>query len=214
LILGAGKFGLGAARLLSGKDKNRVTIVDADPQRCETASGEGLEAVNADGIACLADSLKEPDPPDWIIPAIPRHVAFEWLRTTLPAGIGFDILPVPEQVRVQLPNPQEGAAGQLYMSYADFICPADCPEPADFCTYTGKARAGILYRILARIQVADFTSVVVRSRQLAPGLGGYQPGDLVRMRTAAVSANSPILLSTACKCHGVMQAVSVHSGHL
>ncbi len=209
LVLGAGKFGRKAARVLSQKKHNRVTVVDADPQRCEAVNGESIDVVSADGITCLVDSLKDPEPPDWVIPALPLHVAFQWLQTTLPEGAVLDILPVPEQVCTQLPNPIEGATGQVYMSYADFICPADCPEPADLCTFTGKARKGILHRVLAQIQFAEFISVVVRSKQIAPGLGGYQPDDLFTARTAVLSASGPVLFSTACKCHGVMQAFRI-----
>jgi len=209
LVLGAGKFGLKAVRTLSHKKHNRVTVVDADPKRCGNVTGEGINVVVADGITFLADSLKDPDPPRWVIPAIPLHVAFEWLQATLPKGSALDILPVPEQVCTQLPNPTQGPAGQVYMSYADFICPADCPEPADLCTFTGKARKGILHRTLAQIRFAEFISVVVRSKQIAPGLGGYQPEDLFTARTAVLAAGGPVLLSTACKCHGVMQAFRI-----
>ena len=209
LILGAGQFGLKAARVLSQKKHNRITVVDADPQRCEALMGEGIDAVSADGIAYLAGSLKDPNPPDWIIPALPLHVAFEWLQTTLPEGAALALLPVPEQVRMQLPNPLEGTAGQVYISYADFICPGDCPEPADVCTFTGKARKGILHRTLAQIQHADYTSVVLRSRQIAPGLGGYRSDDLFTARTRVLAADGPVMLSTACKCHGVIQAFRI-----
>ena len=123
LVLGAGKFGLKAIRFLSQKKHNRITVVDADPERCEALIGEGIDAVSADGIAYLAGSLKDPGPPDWIIPAIPLHVAFQWLQKTLPEGTTLDLLPVPEKVRALLPNPVEGTAGQVYISYADFICP-------------------------------------------------------------------------------------------
>ena len=209
MILGAGRFGLKAVRVLSQQKNNRITVVDADPERCEALTGEGIDAVSADGIASLAGSLKGPDPPDWIIPAIPRHVAFEWLQTTLPLGSALELLPVPEPVRAQLPNPLEGTSGQVYVSYADFVCPEDCPEPADVCTFTGKARKGILHRTLAQIQHADYTSVVLRSLQMAPGLGGYRSDDLFAARTRVLAATGPVMLSTACKCHGVIQAFRI-----
>ena len=209
LVMGAGKFGLKAVRVLAQKIHNRTTVVDADPDRCEALTGEGIHAVCADGIAYLDDRLKDPDPPDWIIPAIPLHVAFEWLQTTLPEGTTLDLLAVPEQVREQLPNPMAGTAGQIYISYADFICPDDCPEPAEICTFTGKARKGILHRTLAQIQHADYTSVVLRSRQIAPGLGGYRSDDLFTARAGVLAATGPVMFSTACKCHGVMQAFRI-----
>ena len=64
LILGAGTFGLKAARVLSQKKHNRITVVEADPQRCGAAAAEGPDAVNGDAIACLTARLKSPAPPD------------------------------------------------------------------------------------------------------------------------------------------------------
>lgn len=206
LILGAGKFGRKAVAKFSRNERSRVTVVDNDPARCATVAGEGVTALCADGISHLADSLQNPDPPDWVIPAIPAHVAFEWLRATMPGGADLEVLPVPGQVRDRMPNPMRGDAEQVYTSYADFICPDDCPEPADICSFTGRPRKGILFKTLARIQYENYTSVVVRSRQLAPGLGGYRPGDLLAAKHAVLSAQGPVLFSTACKCHGVMQA--------
>ena len=206
LILGAGKFGRQAVAKLTRNERSRVTVVDSDSTRCAAVAGEGVDILCEEGISHLADSLENPEPPDWIIPAIPTHVAFEWLRTTLPEGVHLEVFPVPGPVRARIPNPMAGDAEQVYASYADFICPDDCPEPADTCSYTGQPRKGILFKTLAQIQYENYTAVVVRSRQLAPGLGGYRPGDLLAARNAVLSAQGPVLFSTACKCHGVMQA--------
>jgi len=209
LILGAGKFGRKAAQVLCGQKNNRITLVDADVDRGKGVAAVGAQFECADSISYLAERLKSADPPDWIVPAVTLHVAFEWLRTTLPEEAGLELLPVPAAVRAQLPNPMEGEGHQVYASYADFICPDDCPEPAEICTYTGQARRGILYRELARIEYADYTPVVVRSRQLTPGLGGFRPDDLFTALGETVSAGGPVLLSTACKCHGVIQAFRI-----
>ncbi len=210
LILGAGKFGLQAALILSQKEKNRVTVVDADPTRCEAVTALGIDAVCEESIKFLADNLT----PDWIVPVVPLHVAYEWLKTTLPEGVTLKSLPVPQQIVDMLPNPMAGDKGQLYISYADFVCPEECPEPARICSFTGKARKGILYRTLEAVTFKDYLSVVVQSRQMAPGVGGYRPRDLIAARRQVLSADGPVLLSTACKCHGVMHAVSVHRRHL
>jgi len=206
LILGAGKFGLHALRAARLRSKNRVTVVDTDPKRGIEVTESGGQFTFADSILFLSESLKGADPPDWIIPAVPLHVTFEWLRTTLPEVVSLEKLAVPNQVKEELPHPMPGTDGQLYVSHADFICPDDCPEPADICTYTGNAREPNLYEILAKIQFEDYTSVVVRSRQLAPGVGGIRPNDLFAALGEIVSSRGPVLLSTACKCHGVIQA--------
>jgi len=209
LVMGAGKFGLHALRALKRHSKNRITVVDTDPERGIEVTESGGQFTFADSILFLSESLKGTDPPDWIVPAVPLHVAFEWVRTTLPDEISLEKLAVPDRVTEELPHPMPGADGQLYVSHADFICPDDCPEPADICTYTGEARESNLYELLARLTFADFTSVVVRSRQLAPGVGGISPNDLFAALGEIVSSRGPVLLSTACRCHGVIQAFQI-----
>jgi hypothetical protein len=46
--------------------------------------------------------------------------------------------------------------------------------------------------------------MVVRSHQLAPGVGGYQPEALRRSLDAVSKARTAILYATACLCHGVI----------
>lgn len=207
VILGAGKFGFKAAVKLTENHKNHVTVVDADPVRCEKVIGQGIDAVCQDSIDYLADCMRKKDPPDRIVPAVPIHVAFEWINRTLPAGRTLKPLPIPEQVAGELPNPMVGEDGQLYISYADFTCPDECPEPAEICSFTGKSRKGILHRTLEQVTFKNYRSVVVHSKQMAPGTGGYRPQALITARRQVLSGDGPVLLSTACKCHGVMHAL-------
>ena len=206
VILGAGKFGLNAALKLSESHKNHVTVVDIDPVQCKKVNGPKIEVVCREGIHYLAGCMRKRNPPDWIVPVVPLHVAFEWLKTTLAGRFTLKLLPVPEQIVRELPNPVVGEEGQLFISYADFVCPEGCPEPAVTCSFTGKARKGILHSTLEQITFKNYLSVVIHSKQMAPGIGGYRPQALNIARSQVLSSDSPILLSTACKCHGVMHA--------
>jgi hypothetical protein len=114
--------------------------------------------------------------------------------------------PIPEEVIMSLPNVFKGKMSEIYMSIADFICPDNCPEPEEFCTHTGKKRPFTLYKKLESIKYYNFRSVVVRSRQLSPGIGGYSPGALFHALDVIKDSTIPVLLSTACRCHGVMHA--------
>jgi hypothetical protein len=120
---------------------------------------------------------------------------------------------VPKAVRTVLPNPIKGDKGQWYFSFADFFCPPDCPEPEKMCTFTQRPRPGNLYSVLARVPSGRFTSVVVRSRQISAGIGGYSPQDLFHALVQIKNASGPVLLSTACRCHGVMHAFSAQTKH-
>ena len=107
-----------------------------------------------------------------------------------------------------LPNAMTGEGGAIYASIADFLCPDNCPEPADRCTHTGKARPVELFQVIHEIAGERCASVVLQSRQLAPGVGGYRPLALLNAFAQVRAANRPILLATACRCHGVMHLLN------
>jgi len=214
-IIGAGKFGIKAATVLKKKYPDvEITLVDSSDEVLSSIHDLHCNTVCEDGIMYLAEHLNDSAFPDWIIPVIPVHIAYEWIKKRLPKAYQIHQKKVPEDLAKILPNAINGQNGELYISYADFICPDKCPEPIDICTYTGKPRLGILHKMLESIKYKNYESVVVQSIQLSPGIGGYRPEDLFRAFKRVLSANSPVLLSTACKCHGVMHAFEiVHTSH-
>lgn len=206
-IIGGGKFGLKAATVLAGANpSNQIIIIERDKTACRQISKSGYQTVCMDGIQFLDRHLIGAHHPDWIVPAIPLHVAYEWTRAKLSIRNKPHRIPVPAELAGKLPHPIKGPAGRLYISIADFKCPENCPEPAGICTFTGKPRLMILHKFLKSIQHGDFKSIVIRSHQLAPGVGGYKPGQLFNALQEIESTQAPVLLSTACSCHGVMDA--------
>jgi hypothetical protein len=183
-------------------------VVDTKETAPEAFTGAAVEYVSEDGVEFVTERLAEKDRPDWIIPAVPIHLAFEWVRIQAAATGGeWEVLPVPQGVEPLVPNPIRGSHGQLYMSFADFVCPDYCAEPYERCTFTGKPRKGILCQLLGSLSFPGFTSVVLQSRQLAPGVGGYGPDHLEAGLRSVLDAAGPVLFSTACYCHGVMDAL-------
>lgn len=206
-ILGAGKFGSKAAKDFSRKNKKaELTVIENKSEFCRKIEIYNAKSVCMDAIEYLYRNLKGIDYPDWIIPAIPVHVVYEWVRLKIKDSYILKPTPVPEGVINSLPNVFKGKRGEIYMSIADFICPDNCPEPEDICTHTGKPRPFTLYKKLESINYDQFRSVVVRSRQLTPGVGGYSPGALFHALDIIKASTIPVLLSTACRCHGVMHA--------
>lgn len=207
-ILGAGKFGVKAARALRRRHPDaEIIVVDSDADACRGLEKASFTTVCTHGPAYLSGNLTGPDLPDWIVPAIPVHVAYEWIRFHLEKTRHCTPMAVPEGLADVLPNAMHGADGALYVSNADFICPDNCREPDDICTYTGNPRPAILHAVLAALQYAPFVSIAVRSRQLAPGVGGYTPENLFAALAKASETAAPLLISTACKCHGVVHAL-------
>jgi len=209
-ILGAGRFGRRAAGTLRQTyPQADIVLVDSSGKVCATMEGNSFRVVCREGVGYLRENLKPGRGPDWIIPMIPVHVVYEWMRLELEKTHHIQAVAVPQEVADTLPNPIRGADGQIYMTHATFICPWNCPEPDDICTHTGNPRPQNLNRFLETIQHPQFRTVVVQSRQLAPGIGGYQPEALFRALKTVVAGTDPVLLSTACRCHGVMHAFAI-----
>ena len=110
---------------------------------------------------------------------------------------------------MQIPNVRHGSGSQVYSSIADFLCPEDCPEPSGNCTHTGEPRPCLLYEQLERLTNEEIPSIVVKSRKLAPGVGGFRPAALFTALEAVSAATGPVLLSPACSCHGVLNAFEI-----
>jgi hypothetical protein len=208
-ILGAGRFGrLAVERLLARREPPQLVVVDQNPDNLLLLADRPLERVNEDVLGFLRANLEEG--PDWIVPAVPIHVAFVWLFAEL-AGVGqVEMLPVPLTVDAQVPNPWRDGKGGLYTSVATFRCPDNCSEPRDRCTATGLRRSDDLFTLLARIRVPGSFPLVVRSHQLAAGVGGYRPSALRRLMRGVEAARGSVLVATACRCHGVIHALRFH----
>jgi hypothetical protein len=108
-----------------------------------------------------------------------------------------------------VPNPFALDGSNLCCSRADFFCPDDCPE-GDLCTVTGEPREEPLYRMLEELEVPGVTVLVLRSRQIMPGIGGYLLGELMDLTERIPQGRS--LIATSCKCHGVITSIEKVSG--
>ena len=209
-IIGAGRLGRRAAGSLRQKyPRAAIALIDSSGKACAKMEGGSFAVICREGVDYLFRNLKAGREPDWIIPMIPVHVAYEWTRLKLEKTHRIQPVVVPPEVVEKLPNPIRGADGQVYMSNATFICPWNCPEPDDNCTHTGKPRPQILHQFLEIMKLRKFRTVVIQSLQLAPGIGGYQPATLFQALNTILSGNDPVLLSTACRCHGVMHAFEI-----
>jgi len=210
IILGAGHFGQRALFKCSHEYPNcRITIVDRNGtalknctrfHSCETVCDDGISYLNSLSQVTSNQSL-------WIIPSIPIHVAFEWVTSHLLRPV--QRIDIPDAILKQLPNPMAGGKGTVFMSYATFKCVDNCPEPVDHCYITGQPRLISLFEKLQGLQSNDFLSIVLQSKQILPGIGGFQFSDLIATLSQVDVSEKPVLLSTACRCHGVMDAFSV-----
>ena len=206
-ILGAGHFGALAARRISKRNEGKsILVVDEDHEKLLQLESLPVKLEEKDALDFLLENFA--NPPEWIVPAVPVHVAFEWLVEELKRN-GFKVsrIDVPREADEQVPNPYRMTESTLYASFADFVCPDNCSEPAEICTKTRQPRKGNLFEVIAKIEVSGFQPVVLRSHQLAPGVGGYTPDAMKEVYNRVVSAPGRYLVATSCRCHGVIDAL-------
>ena len=208
-IIGAGHFGARAARIMRQRSDSSLFVVDPDEKSLSDLNDSQTEKVLGDGIRFLLHNFHYLKQTNIIVPALPIHLAYEWLKGFLPGEMRKKQLPVPE-TNPPLPHAWPASDGSTLVSYADFLCPDDCPEPVH-CTVTGETREQPLYALLRNLNLPPFDMHIIQSRQLAPGLGGYKVGDL-KETAEMVLGNKPgkWILGTACKCHGILTAFEVN----
>ena len=143
-MVGGGRFGCLALERLGTRVR---AVVEPRPTRHleELASTIGVPVILKQGVAALSQALDSENPPVWVVPALPRHLLLDWLLAEL-AAQGAHRLETPAEALPSLPSVIPGVDGQWYLSRADFMCPDDCPEPADKCTVTGQPRGEPLFQ--------------------------------------------------------------------
>lgn len=207
-VIGAGKFGKRAVELLhSATSSTTFVLVDQQPV---TNLPPDIDFVCSDGVEWLVQQSVSDTALTKIIPVIPVHLAAEWLKRKLAADGGVVSLErIPESLLDQLPHPMRLRSDKVVVSYADFICPDNCLEPDEICTHTQELRPQPLYEVLEKMDIENFIPIIVRSKQFAPGVGGFYLKDLYDLLTQArLLPDVPLLIGTACKCHGVIDSFS------
>ena len=209
LIIGAGHFGHRAARIMSQESPGPLLVLDKDEKALSGLNGLQVVRIQKDGTLFLAECFHKLTPEHTIVPAVPLHLAYEWMKAYMKETHTILQTPVPDAVRAQCPFWWDGSEGSLLVSYANFLCPDDCPEP-EYCTVTGERRDNPLYRLIGGLKAPGLSVHVIRSHQLAPGLGGYKVKDLAHaVESISGGRQRNWLLATACKCHGIVTAFEI-----
>lgn len=237
VVVGGGCYGtfyagqLARARARGRAAYRRVLVVDRDPDcraRRELGEEPGREFVTAEWDAFCDDHLgRSADAPDAsagdvIVPSphMP-HLLFEWLvrraRARWP-GRGVAVAGVPDT----LGTPYDRAVddGTRYLSFADWICPTHCIEPA-ICPAIGAPRTwemGDAVRALAdRLRAAGRpvrgpALFVCRHRTFGVGVIPV-PAVLAGDRLVAEAGSDPnggeVLVGTISSCHGALNMIAV-----
>ena len=206
LVVGGGHFGQKAVAALG----SRVLAV-VEPRPSPELRALGAPIWSLDGLVGLRQALASPRPPVWVAPCLPRHLFADWLRAEL-SHLQPRTLPLDRTGLTDLPQVIAGDQGQLYLSLTDTRCPDNCPEPARICQKTGLPRGVPLHRRLADLARPGFANAVLVSRQMAPGLGAVAVGEMLAWRGRLAQRGGPWLVATACRCHGVLEALALTPG--
>jgi len=209
IILGAGHFGQRALSVLKGRLASRFYVVDDDKESLAKLTGNDIEVVHGDAVEFLFANASSLSPNAHIIPAVPFHLAHEFVLKAVGKELKVDRIPVPAQLKTTLPHVWDGRDGSLLISYADFRCPDDCAEPM-YCTVTGEKRDKPLHELLRGIEICGYGVRIIRSHQMGPGVGGYRMGELLDVCSSLISEGTgKWLLGTACRCHGVLSGLEI-----
>ncbi len=148
-VVGFGKFGqMAIPKIQQRWPLAKIWIIDQSPENL--AQGRDMAAIKVleEGGAFLWEFQDRLRSGDWIIPAVPFHLAGDWLRRILGREHPVRRIKPPKMLGAGLPFLLR-LKSDLYVSLADFECPENCPSPRGFCFRTREKRTLRLWEILA-----------------------------------------------------------------
>ena len=235
IVVGGGCYGTFYATQLArarerGKARFRhVVIVDRDPAcraRVELGAGGDREFVVQDWRSFFRQFLggavpaRERDPQDYIVPSphMP-HLMFDWVAERARArwpGRAIEVAPVPGTLST--PYDREAPDRTRYVSFADWICPTHCIEPA-VCPAIGGERTwemgDAVRRLASRLRESDAAvhgPALFVCRHHVFGVGTFAvdavlEGDVLVQRAGASGVPASVLVGTISSCHGALNVL-------
>jgi hypothetical protein len=241
VIVGGGCYGsyylrqLGRAARAGALTAERVVIVDRDAH-CRVSS-----ELNADdpfeveiaveewtpffdsylGAAAARFADVAPRAPDAIVPSpLMPHLMYEWLarraRARWPArAIESRPLDAPSGI----PWQRRGDDGTQYVSFAEWICPVNCIEPALCPATRGERSWSMPPAVLAATDEARRNGrnlagpVIFHCQHRAYGVGMFDTSDVVAgdalVQRVAEAGAVEVLVGTVSHCHGALSVLAV-----
>jgi len=226
VIVGGGCYGTFYARQLLRAvelDKvalRRLIVVDRDPA-CrfarEIGAGSGRELAVAEWDEFFDRYLeRQPDSPapDIIVPSpLMPHLMYHWLlRRARRRWPGRSVETLALTAGPSTPYDASAPDGTRFVSFADWLCPTPCVEPAT-CPVTRAPRTwemGDALTSLARQHEPPLDGpVLFTCRHRAHGVGAFDridvlAGDALVSQVGARGGEADILVATVSSCHGAV----------
>jgi len=242
VVVGGGCYGtFYAAQLAKAKQKGKadyrgVIVVDRNPD-CR-ARGELGEAPDRrfetsdwitffDGFLSGARPTAPGAPADYIVPSphMP-HLMFEWVRRRARSrwpGRTITVEPVPGGL--DLPYDRTAGDGTRYVSFADWICPTHCVEPA-ICPAIGDVRTWEMAEAVRGLaeqlrwggrSVAGPALFVCQHHVFGVGtfaVDAVLAGDRLVAEAGEDASRDPaaVLVGTISSCHGALNLLNLGQG--
>jgi hypothetical protein len=218
-VVGGGEAGVYYVRQLlravaAGRlHTDAIVAVDRDPRCAATRIGDPRVRVDvADWSEWLDANLSSWDPAGHLVPYHwAPHLLLDWLSREVARG-GGRVARAGGPAPRGLPMERDTAAGDRALSYADWICPLTCIEPA-LCPHTRGPKDWSLCGDLERPREGLQGQVVFRCLHLVWGVGTIPVGEIQSARDRLVGeiarGGGRYLVATSSHCHALASVVDV-----
>ena len=228
IVVGGGCYGTFYVRqLLRARSRGaacwrRVMAVDRNPD-CQLAReglvGEEVELREAEWGAFFDDYLEDArsgDPPDSIVPSpLMPHLVYEWLlRTARRRWPGREVATQAVSFAAGTPYDVLHQDGTRYLSFADWLCPVHCIEPATCPVIRGprtwemsEAVEALTTRLARERPVAGPVLLVCRHRTYGVGMFDVSEvlaGAAIVAEAGAAGSAVDGVVGTVSACHGAV----------
>ena len=226
MIVGGGCYGtfyasqLAKAKARGKADYRAVIVVDRNADcraRRELGDAADRQFVTHEWSTFFDEWLPQSGD-DQIVPSphMP-HLMFEWVlrqaRDRWPER-AVSVEPVPGTVPTPYDRPSGTADATRYVSWADWICPTHCIEPA-LCPATGGPRtwemADTVHDLAARIGATGPALFVCRHQVFGVGMfaaEAVRAGDRL-VADAGARGSAEVLVGTISSCHGALNLLHI-----
>jgi hypothetical protein len=224
VVIGGGEIGAGYVRQLlravrAGRlETDRIVVVDRDPGCAAAADTDSrLRVAVADWSAWLEAGLDDAGPEAHLVPYHwAPHLLVDWLagQVRRAGGVAERGGEIPAR---GVPFERETQDGDRALSYATWVCPPTCIEPAR-CPHTRGPKDWSLAGDLAAGRPEDpfDDRIVFRCLHLLYGVGTVPVRDVLAARDRAVlglgRGRRRYLVATASHCHALAAALIVRPG--
>lgn len=192
----------------------RIVVIDRDPACAAASLVSGRVRLDvASWNDWLAENLSHLGMGDHLVPYHwAPHVLLDWLVADLARhSLTLRRTSEPGDPPARPPVLRETKAGDLAMSYAEWLCPPACIEPA-LCPHTRGPKSWSLAGDLARAP----RSFVFPCLHLAYGVGtiplsaifGVRDHLVEALRRGEVGPDAPAWIASASHCHGLAARVT------